>query len=249
MGVPIGGHGSGTIVSSTGLILTAAHVVSDARVVAVLMPGSKTALRATVLYVNPGQDYAFLQVPGEYTKVAKLAPQGASLKVREEVFAVGYPLDSARSEAQSSRGAVSGRLPNGFLQLDIAVNAGNSGGPVISRDETVCGLIVARSDPETGAIGLAMALPAHVVRPKLEELRARPALPAPSETDRALAELVALLATDGPEWFKASVESSDSQRLQNQRVERLAEKLTRCFTECRCNISLTYTGAWPSTLG
>jgi hypothetical protein len=226
IGVPVGGHGSGAMLTEDGLVLTAAHVVHNARILAVHLPGTRQAVPAKVLYVNDEEDYAFIRAYGTFKDLARIAPADSSLKVRETIFAIGYPLDANRVDPQSSRGAISGKLPDGHLQLDISVNPGNSGGPVIDDKELVQAIVVARSDVEHGAVGLASAVPAAVFRKKFEELSAAGAgdvsdLATPKA--ESMANMVSMLAHDGPDWFKGSLESSDAQKDMNQRVKKLAE--------------------------
>jgi S1-C subfamily serine protease len=172
-GVPLGGHGSGVLVSESGLVLTAAHVVGRAKLVAVQLPGEEYAVPAKVLFVNTPDDYAFLQLASASRDAAELAAADERMKVRQEVFVVGYPLDSSRRDPQSSRGVVSGLMPNGHLQLDVSVNRGNSGGPVLCAEERVCAIVVARADPDQGAVGIAEAIPVKAFRAKFEEFAAR----------------------------------------------------------------------------
>jgi len=88
------------------------------------------------------------------------AEQGERLRVRQTVFAVGYPLDPTRSQAQSARGIVAGHLDDGTIQIDMALNPGNSGGPLVNEGERVIGMIVAGANVEAGAQGIGYAVPA-----------------------------------------------------------------------------------------
>jgi hypothetical protein len=228
IGIPVGGHGSGALLTADGLVLTAAHVVHNARILAVHLPGARQPVPAKVLYVNEQEDYAFIRASGTFKDVAQLAPADSALKVRETIFAIGYPLDANRVDPQSSRGAISGKLPDGHLQLDISVNPGNSGGPVIDDKELVQAIVVARSDVEHGAVGLASAVPASVFRHKYEELSAAGAgdlSDLASEKSVSVANMISMLAHDGPDWFKGSLETSEAQQDMNQRVKKMAEDM------------------------
>lgn len=226
--VPVAGHGSGVLVTDNGLILTAAHVIEGARAVGVHVPGMRAPLPAKVEYVNDDEDYAFLRVAGHFTNVAALPPPDAILRVRTPVFAIGYPLDVKRMDPQSSRGVVSGKRRDGRLQLDMTVNPGNSGGPVIDEDELLHGIIVTRSDVKAGAMGLAGAVPSSIFRAKLEELAAVET-PDVAELQREsaekLASMVSLLASEGVGVFRGSLEISTEQTQMNQRVRRFAKEM------------------------
>lgn len=224
-GIPGAGHGTGTIITSDGLVLTAAHVVTDARALAVLVPGQDKAVNARLLFADEERDFALLQIPGEQEHVAQLCEEGSAFNVREEVFALGYPLDSARTEPQSSRGVVSGRMKDGDLQLDMSLNPGNSGGPIIAKGDHVCAMVIARSDPESGAIGIAKAVPVAAMRTKIDEWTAKErSQDNLGEADESVASLLSMFATTGEKWFEASLEASDSQEDQNEEVEKFARK-------------------------
>jgi|GEM_PF-4946024 len=154
-----GGHGSGVIVSKNGVIITAAHVVANAEFVAVKLPGAKHALMAEVLYENKKHDVAFLKVPGTFQDYVPLPTSPPMLTVRSKVYSLGYPLDGTRSHPQSNAGVVAGQLENGNLQLGLAVNPGNSGGPLIDEQGNLVGIVSARFDPLQGAQSIAIAVP------------------------------------------------------------------------------------------
>lgn len=165
LGVPDAGHGSGVIISKDGLILTARHVVEDARWVAVQLPGRDSPLPAKVVYQDKDHDTAFLSIAVDTPQYLELPTQKPKLAVRETVYVVGYPLDASRTRPQSEQGIVSGVLPDGSLQLGIALNPGNSGGPVVDAKERFIGIAVARADPTKGAQGIGVAVPIEHILP------------------------------------------------------------------------------------
>lgn len=208
IGIPLAGHGSGVLVDQAGLVLTAAHVVKDARVLAVQFPGMEDPVVAKVVHADDEHDIALIQVPSQSRETPKLCPADTVLHTRQGVFAVGYPLDSSRDDPQSSKGIISARLANGNFQLDISVNPGNSGGPIITDGDEVCGIVVARAETESGrAAGIAVAVPAATIREQLEQLTMS-GLPdlVTTEEQQTLAKLVAAMSAAGPEWFEASLE-------------------------------------------
>src|SRR5262249_53314500 len=118
------------------------------------------------------------------------------------VYVVGYPLDASRTRPQSQQGIVSGALPDGSLQLGVALNPGNSGGPVVDDKERFLGIAVARADPRAGAQGIGVAIPAEQIAPgyrrigKRKELAsARAELTAREQREPGLADLLAALLT------------------------------------------------------
>jgi S1-C subfamily serine protease len=160
---PSSGHGTGFVVGPS-LILTAQHVVENARHLVVRLPGEGGFFGARLVISNKELDIALLAVEAE------LAPMSISsatpLSVRKQVYAVGYPIDATRTQPQSARGIVSGFLGDGTIQLDMALNPGNSGGPLVDERDQVVGMVVARGNVEAGIQGIGYAVPAS----KLEEL-------------------------------------------------------------------------------
>lgn len=208
LGIPLAGHGSGVLVDRAGLVLTAAHVVKDARALAVQFPGMKSPVVAKVVHTDDEHDIALIQVPPQTSETPKLCSADAVLHTRQEVFAVGYPLDSTRDDPQSSKGIISARLANGDFQLDISVNPGNSGGPIITGGDEVCGIVVARAETDSGrAAGIAIAVPASTIRGQLEQLATSGLADLVTTPEQqTLANLVAAMSATGPEWFEASLE-------------------------------------------
>ncbi|MCG8555081.1 MAG: serine protease [Proteobacteria bacterium] len=162
--VPVVSHGSGVLVNRHGLVLTAYHVIEGASIISVQQPEMSHALPARVVHASPEHDFAFLLAPGRFEHHAALPTRTRSMRVREPVHALGYPIDAALEHPLSSPGIVAGALSNGNMQLGMSLNPGNSGGPLIDRNENLVGIVIARGDPSQGVLGLGVALPiAHAV--------------------------------------------------------------------------------------
>ena len=164
------GIGSGVVVNSSGMILTALHVVARAGTIEILFADG-TRATGEIVGAEPDNDIAVLQADRlpELFAPAVLGNPGA-MRVGDEVYAVGNPLGLAGS---ISAGVISGFdrtfvSPYGgpdlerLIQFDAAVNPGNSGGPLLNRDGEVIGIVVALVNP-TGAetfmgIGLAVRI-------------------------------------------------------------------------------------------
>lgn len=159
LAIPQGGHGSGVVISADGLILTAKHVIEDAQHIAVRLPMGGGVRSAIVIYRDSELDFALLRMQGDAPHHMPLPATPPQLAVRQLVHAVGYPLDPRRQHPQSSRGIISGVMEDGTLQLDMALNPGNSGGPLIDELERVLGIVVARGDPDRGVQGIGLAVP------------------------------------------------------------------------------------------
>jgi S1-C subfamily serine protease len=163
------GIGSGVVIVDTGIILTNLHVVNGADQVQVeFFDGLES--EATVIGVRPEHDLAVLQakkLPDDL--VAATMRSTSDLAPGDEVIAVGFPFGIGPSV---SSGVVSGlqreyRSPQGkrqltnLIQFDAAANPGNSGGPLVTADGEVVGIVTAILNPtdQHVFIGIGFAVP------------------------------------------------------------------------------------------
>jgi S1-C subfamily serine protease len=133
-------YGAGVAVEKAGFILTNLHVVDGAKVITVT-PFGADAVSAELLDSDRELDLALLRVPGPLANEASIG-HSKSLGVGDEVLAVGSP---RKMYFSVSRGMVS--FPNRFLdgveyiQTDLPINVGNSGGPLVDREGNVVGIV------------------------------------------------------------------------------------------------------------
>jgi len=154
------GHGSGLALDPAGIILTSYHVVEgDAALSVMLYDGSER--NAQVIAVAAESDVAILKVEGAIDGCGGLSLRlDSGADVGEDVIAVGAPLSLALSHTVS-KGIVSAlRSVEGrhLIQTDVAVNPGNSGGPLIDSRGRVIG-IVSMKLSASGIEGLGFAIP------------------------------------------------------------------------------------------
>ncbi|HZA72751.1 MAG TPA: trypsin-like peptidase domain-containing protein [Propionibacteriaceae bacterium] len=160
-----GSLGSGVIVTDTGAVLTAHHVVSGGGDISILFAdGTKTS--ATVAAADPKMDIATL-TPQKLPEVVVPAILGGGVEIGSDVVAIGNPLGLRSS---TTTGVVSGLdrtsrtkagSISGLIQFDAAVNPGSSGGPLLSTQGTVVGVVVSIADPgdDEAFAGIAFAVP------------------------------------------------------------------------------------------
>ncbi|TCJ19518.1 DegQ family serine endoprotease [Parasulfuritortus cantonensis] len=173
-GRPRHGQGSGFIVSSDGYILTNTHVVDGADEVTVKLP-DRREFRAKVIGSDEKSDVALLKIKADHLpKVAIGDPD--KLKVGEWVLAIGAPFGFENSVTAGIVSAKGRALPHGsytpFIQTDVAVNPGNSGGPLFNMRGEVVGMnsqIISRSG---GYMGLSFAIPIDVAMEVAEQIKA-----------------------------------------------------------------------------
>jgi hypothetical protein len=244
LGVPAAGHGSGLLVTKDGLILTARHVVEDAAVVAVQFPGEERAVPAEVAYVDKERDHAFLVVEGSRSAFVEFPKRGPKLAVREPVYVVGYPLDASRTSAQSQQGIISGVLPDGSLQLGVALNPGNSGGPVVDAKERLIGIAVARADPAAGAQGIGVAVPVEQMLSSYEKMSkagelagARKVLATHRARRQALADVLhTLLTTDEVSKIQAALEGDEKVPAESPMLREKIDAATKASGEASADM-------------
>jgi serine protease Do len=166
--------GSGFIIDASGYIVTNNHVVEGAKDIEVtLTDGSEYP--AELIGTDAKTDLALLKV--EAKKPLPFVPFGDSDKMRigDWVMAVGNPFGlggTVTAGIVSARGRDIHEGPyDDFLQIDAAINQGNSGGPTFSTDGTVIGINTAIFSPSGGSVGIGFAIPSNLAKPIIAELK------------------------------------------------------------------------------
>ncbi|MDQ6715451.1 MAG: trypsin-like peptidase domain-containing protein, partial [Actinomycetota bacterium] len=160
------GTGAGVIIKTDGTILTALHVVDGADSIQVSYTDGTTS-PATVATQQAANDIATL-TPATLPQTLVPAVLGGGVQVGSPVFAVGHPLGLADS---LSAGVVSaldrsvnvggGRTLSHLIQIDAAVNPGNSGGPLLNKAGQVVGIVTGLANPSQQGffVGIGFAVP------------------------------------------------------------------------------------------
>ncbi|KGF80170.1 peptidase [Massilia sp. JS1662] len=157
------GAGSGFIVSPDGVILTNAHVVRDASEVTVKMQ-DRREYRAKVLGSDPKTDVAVLKIDAKNLPVVPLG-NTRNLQVGEWVLAIGSPFgleSTVTAGVVSAKGRTIDNNGVQFIQTDVAVNPGNSGGPLFNTRGEVVGINSQIFSQTGGYQGLSFAIPIDV---------------------------------------------------------------------------------------
>jgi len=158
---PMHAQGSGFIVSPDGLILTNAHVVRDAKDVTVKLT-DRREFQAKVLGADPRTDVAVLKIAAKNLPTVPLG-SARDLKVGEWVLAIGSPFGFDNSVTAGVVSAKGRSLPDDsfvpFIQTDVAVNPGNSGGPLFNTRGEVVGINSQIYSRTGGYQGLSFAIP------------------------------------------------------------------------------------------
>ncbi|MFO1422780.1 MAG: DegQ family serine endoprotease [Candidatus Competibacteraceae bacterium] len=166
--------GSGFILSSDGYILTNAHVAQDADKIIVRLSDQRER-PAKVIGVDELTDVALLKIEGENLPAVKIGDSDA-LEVGEWVLAMGSPFGLERTATQGIVSAVGRNLPTGayvpFIQSDVAVNPGSSGGPLFNLRGEVVGINSQIYSSTGGYMGLSFAIPIKLAMQVAEQLKA-----------------------------------------------------------------------------
>lgn len=170
---PARGQGSGFIISADGYVLTNAHVVDQVDEVIVKLT-DKREFRAKVVGTDERTDVALLKLNATQLPSVKLGDPN-TLRVGEWVLAIGAPFGFENSVTAGIVSAIGRALPQEnyvpFIQTDVAVNPGNSGGPLFNMKGEVVGMnsqIISRSG---GYMGLSFAIPIDVAMDVAEQLK------------------------------------------------------------------------------
>jgi len=169
---PARGEGSGFIVSPDGYILTNAHVVANAEEVTIRMT-DRREYSAKVIGVDERTDVAVLKIDGEDLPYVRMGDPEA-VKVGEWVVAIGSPFGFENSVTAGIVSAKSRSLPGDaytpFIQTDVAVNPGNSGGPLFNLNGEVVGINSQIYSRTGGYQGVSFAIPIDVAASVRDQL-------------------------------------------------------------------------------
>ncbi|MEO8545619.1 MAG: DegQ family serine endoprotease [Burkholderiaceae bacterium] len=162
--MPTRGQGSGFIVSADGIILTNAHVVRNATDVTVKLTDRREFV-AKVLGSDPKTDIAVLKIDATNLPIVKTG-NIQDLRVGEWVLAIGSPFGFENTVTAGVVSAKGRSLPDDsavpFIQTDVAVNPGNSGGPLFNTRGEVIGINSQIYSRTGGYQGLSFAIPIDV---------------------------------------------------------------------------------------
>ncbi len=172
--VPMRGEGSGFIVSPDGYIITNAHVVDGANQVTVKLT-DRREFTAKVIGTDKRTDIALLKIAATNLPAVDLSnPPG--VKPGQWVIAIGSPFGFENSVSAGIVSGVHRALPGGqmtpFIQTDVAVNPGNSGGPLVNASGQVVGVNSQIYSRSGGFMGLSFAIPAKVAENVAQQLKA-----------------------------------------------------------------------------
>ena len=172
------GIGSGFIINEEGYILTNYHVIQGAQEISVTLSNDVTTTAQVVNY-DENQDVAMIKITDESVEIPATVELGDSdaLQPGEEVIAIGTPLSTELSStvtkgiisATSRSVAVESGVTMNLIQTDAAINAGNSGGPLVNTKGEVVGINTSKISGEA-VEGIGFSIPINDIKDKIESL-------------------------------------------------------------------------------
>lgn len=167
------GEGSGFIISADGFIVTNAHVAGSADEILVLLDDG-TELEAELKGVDEKTDLALLKVEADRSLPYVTFGDSSQMQVGDVVVAVGNPFGLGGTVTQGIISATGREIGSGpyddFLQVDAAINRGNSGGPTFNLKGEVVGVNTAIFSPSGGSVGIGFAISSNLAKEVIADL-------------------------------------------------------------------------------
>jgi S1-C subfamily serine protease len=176
-------QGSGVIVDPSGVIATAAHVLAGATSARVRLASGDVLTVEGIIDTDPERDIALLRVAGFQLPIARLG-NSDSLTLGQRLLAIGTPIGFETTVADGLLSGIRTDSTGRFLQISIPVSHGSSGGPVLTEQGLVVGLVVSGFRGDV-AQGINFAVPINYVRGRLALAARKPPVPL-SESGRLL---------------------------------------------------------------
>jgi serine protease Do len=166
--------GSGFIIDPQGYVVTNNHVVGEAGTVTVIFQDDSKH-PAKIIGRDPKTDLALLKIDTDKPLPFVTWGDSDAAKVGDWILAIGNPFGlggTVTTGIISARGRDIHAGPfDDFLQLDAAINRGNSGGPTFTQDGQVIGINTAIYSPNGGSVGIGFAIPANLAKTVIAQLR------------------------------------------------------------------------------
>ncbi|MEM9940742.1 MAG: trypsin-like peptidase domain-containing protein [Planctomycetota bacterium] len=172
------GSGSGWVLDRQGHIVTNHHVIADSDVITVTLSGNGDSFLARIVGSDPQNDIAVLKIeaPAELLFPVSLG-ESKTLKVGQKIFAIGNPFGLERtmtvgiiSSLGRSLRSKAGRLIKNIIQIDAALNQGNSGGPLLDSSGQLVGMNTAIATLTGENTGVGFAVPINTIRRVVPQL-------------------------------------------------------------------------------
>ena len=166
--------GSGFVIAKDGYIVTNNHVIEGADAIEVAFPNGES-FDAVLIGRDPSTDIALLKIDAGKDMPFVSFADDSSVEVGEWVIAIGNPLGYSSSVAAGIVSANHRQMSmtnyDDFIQTDVAINKGNSGGPLFDMDGNVIGVNTAIVSPTGYSVGLSFSVPAGLASSVVNQLK------------------------------------------------------------------------------
>jgi S1-C subfamily serine protease len=176
--VPEAGAGSGWVLDQQGHIVTNHHVIGDSQRIEVTLANGRS-YRAEVVGQDPPNDIAVIKIDAPPDELLPITLGDSSeLLVGQKVLAIGNPFGLERtltvgvlsSLNRMLRSPETGRMIKSVIQIDAALNRGNSGGPLLDSQGVLIGMNTAILSRSGENAGIGFAVPVNTIRRVVEQI-------------------------------------------------------------------------------
>ncbi|WP_297732225.1 Do family serine endopeptidase [uncultured Maricaulis sp.] len=164
--------GSGFIIDPSGLVVTNNHVIDGADEVEVALPDGRV-FRAEVVGIDSVTDLAVLRMDVDEPMPFVAFADSDSARVGDWVIAIGNPFGlggTLTAGVVSARGREAGGRYDDYIQTDVAINTGNSGGPLFNMDGEVVGVNTLILSPTGASVGISLSIPSNLAEIVVNQL-------------------------------------------------------------------------------
>ena len=172
------GSGSGWVLDKEGHIVTNYHVIAGSDVVSVALSESEDSFPAQIVGSDPQNDIAVLKIdaPPELLFPVEIG-ESRTIRVGQKIYAIGNPFGLERtmtvgiiSSLERTLRSKNDRLMKNIIQIDAALNQGNSGGPLLDNEGKVIGMNTAIATLTGENTGVGFAVPASTIKRVIPQL-------------------------------------------------------------------------------
>lgn len=165
--------GSGFVIDPRGYVVTNNHVIADADEIKVIF-NDDSEYKAQLIGYDSKTDLALLKIERATPFPALEWADSDKVRIGDWMLAIGNPFglgSSTTAGIVSARGRdIRAGAYDDFIQVDAAINRGNSGGPSFTMDGRVFGVNTAIFSPSGGSVGIGFAIPSNLARPVIDSL-------------------------------------------------------------------------------
>jgi serine protease Do len=164
--------GSGFIIDASGIVVTNNHVIDGADEVEVSLPDGRV-FAAEVVGVDAVTDLAVLRMDVDEAMPFVELGDSDTARVGDWVIAIGNPFGlggTLTAGVVSARGREAGGRYDDYIQTDVAINTGNSGGPLFDMSGDVVGVNTLILSPTGASVGISLSIPSNIVARVVDQL-------------------------------------------------------------------------------